>query len=520
MTPASADGAQVDEGAGNTAAPSPSRAPGRRDGRRPPGRATIALRATRDAARHRPGRRRGARRRRRAPAPARPSSRRPVGRTASGRTRAGHSATSAATSASTWTTMPLRVTTSARARPDGVGQAPGHGQRRVRARRRRAAGGGAKASRSKRVDAAVAPDLFGLGAATLEAANRSQASARRRASQAGPPRAEDASAVNVVRVLPLFEGSWAIPQPRRSYRCRPHLPDRSARSGSRPGARRRRRLAAMPDYDVLSHRTRRPRRHAVARPARGPQRHGARLLGRPARWPWASSSRRPRRSGPWSSRPGARTSASASTSRRWPGLLTGGADGAEPARATGAADGRRPRWRRGPSTARHGVLRMQRSVTAVADCPKPVIAAVHGYCIGGGVDLVSRLRHPGGERRRRVLGARDQGGHRGRPREPAAAAPHHRQGPRGRARPTPARTSRPSGPRRSGWSTTSSPTPRPRSGRRAPAGGGDRRQLAPGRPGDQGRAHGVRGPDRWPTASTTWRPGTPGSSSPTTWSRP
>ena len=32
---------------------------------------------------------------------------------------------------------------------------------------------------------------------------------------------------------------------------------------------------------------------------------------------------------------------------------------------------------------------MQASVTAVADCPKPVIAAIHGYCIGGGVDVVS-----------------------------------------------------------------------------------------------------------------------------------
>ena len=35
------------------------------------------------------------------------------------------------------------------------------------------------------------------------------------------------------------------------------------------------------------------------------------------------------------------------------------------------------------------VLRMQEPFNAVADCPKPVIAAAHGYCIGGGVDLVS-----------------------------------------------------------------------------------------------------------------------------------
>ncbi len=32
---------------------------------------------------------------------------------------------------------------------------------------------------------------------------------------------------------------------------------------------------------------------------------------------------------------------------------------------------------------------MQRSITAVAACPKPVIAAIHGYCIGGGVDLIA-----------------------------------------------------------------------------------------------------------------------------------
>ena len=35
------------------------------------------------------------------------------------------------------------------------------------------------------------------------------------------------------------------------------------------------------------------------------------------------------------------------------------------------------------------VKRLQASVTAVADCPVPVVAAVHGYCLGGGVDLIT-----------------------------------------------------------------------------------------------------------------------------------
>ncbi|MGH9171497.1 MAG: crotonase/enoyl-CoA hydratase family protein [Acidimicrobiales bacterium] len=35
------------------------------------------------------------------------------------------------------------------------------------------------------------------------------------------------------------------------------------------------------------------------------------------------------------------------------------------------------------------VLRLQESISSVAECPKPVIAAIHGWCIGGGVDLTA-----------------------------------------------------------------------------------------------------------------------------------
>ena len=50
---------------------------------------------------------------------------------------------------------------------------------------------------------------------------------------------------------------------------------------------------------------------------------------------------------------------------------------------------------RPPSAAARGhairasVLRMQAAVNSVADCRKPVVAAVHGYCIGGGMDLIA-----------------------------------------------------------------------------------------------------------------------------------
>jgi enoyl-CoA hydratase len=50
---------------------------------------------------------------------------------------------------------------------------------------------------------------------------------------------------------------------------------------------------------------------------------------------------------------------------------------------------------RGTSTAartratRDQLARLQDAVTSVARCPKPVVAAVNGYCIGAGVDLIA-----------------------------------------------------------------------------------------------------------------------------------
>src|SRR5258707_2989959 len=43
----------------------------------------------------------------------------------------------------------------------------------------------------------------------------------------------------------------------------------------------------------------------------------------------------------------------------------------------------------GPRSDFHAeVLRLQNTISAVADCRTPTVAAIHGWCIGGGVDLI------------------------------------------------------------------------------------------------------------------------------------
>jgi enoyl-CoA hydratase len=64
-------------------------------------------------------------------------------------------------------------------------------------------------------------------------------------------------------------------------------------------------------------------------------------------------------------------------------MLTGG--GSDGSSGGGGGSSMAARARSG----RTEVLRLQESITAVARCPKPVLAAVHGYCIGGGVDLIA-----------------------------------------------------------------------------------------------------------------------------------
>ncbi len=67
------------------------------------------------------------------------------------------------------------------------------------------------------------------------------------------------------------------------------------------------------------------------------------------------------------------------------GLLSTSADGPSDA----ATSSRSPSAAARAMVARPQILAMQRSISSVADCPKPVVAAIHGYCIGGGVDLAA-----------------------------------------------------------------------------------------------------------------------------------
>jgi enoyl-CoA hydratase len=69
------------------------------------------------------------------------------------------------------------------------------------------------------------------------------------------------------------------------------------------------------------------------------------------------------------------------------GLLSGGGEGSGDD-SVGGGDSA-PSMAARARGARAEVLRLQDSITSVARCPKPVIAAVHGYCIGGGVDLIA-----------------------------------------------------------------------------------------------------------------------------------
>jgi enoyl-CoA hydratase len=63
-----------------------------------------------------------------------------------------------------------------------------------------------------------------------------------------------------------------------------------------------------------------------------------------------------------------------------PALVTGNIDPTAPAPASAVAQ---------RTQTRRLVKTMQRTFSSVAKCPKPVIAAIHGFCIGAGVDLIT-----------------------------------------------------------------------------------------------------------------------------------
>jgi enoyl-CoA hydratase len=62
-----------------------------------------------------------------------------------------------------------------------------------------------------------------------------------------------------------------------------------------------------------------------------------------------------------------------------PAFLTGSVD---PAAANASPVGKR-------MATYHAVKRLQRTFSSLAESPKPVIAAIHGYCLGAGLDLIT-----------------------------------------------------------------------------------------------------------------------------------
>ncbi len=64
-----------------------------------------------------------------------------------------------------------------------------------------------------------------------------------------------------------------------------------------------------------------------------------------------------------------------------PMFVNGGADPSDPNQAGSEVAHRLALYR--------SIKKLQRAFTSIAQCPKPVIAVVHGHCIGAGIDLIT-----------------------------------------------------------------------------------------------------------------------------------
>ena len=235
---------------------------------------------------------------------------------------------------------------------------------------------------------------------SVEPANASAAAVRRRDSHAGPGRALAMSGVNVDRMqdlsrnearstslgLPYYR-AWTGPPPGRTLGRGPGRGDRTApgRGGS-DGAPRARALrwAAMsaPTIDTFSSDvlTIEIDGHVATLWLDRPEKRNA--MGMPF----------------WADLPVAMAALGNAPEVRAVVLAAKGPHFSVGLDLTAMADiagGGQPSGDTKPSAAaramrqRAEIVRLQASITAVADCPVPVIAAVQGWCIGGGVDLIA-----------------------------------------------------------------------------------------------------------------------------------